>query len=363
MQFNRHMLYSDRNREAAEVYDALGDLIYQDMRDGNGVHWWTGLEVPRNLLIADYLTGLTESLQANLDQASMHLARTSELSTRVDVDTRLRIGRNERAGVDPLAGQSPKMKNEMLELQGHLAGFLRAVGSVLDNVGGIVVGTTGMNVDIVRASWDEIAKWSAEGRHTKRKRGLAEAHLDLVDRYITAVEMAIDRGPSDWIDWTMDYRNTVVHRAARTCFSVYNPKRLDFAHPLPKHPDHTHAESMVRGRSLADELMGRDLKLTLELIFTSALEVAVDVGKASIQMWLDRQATDACQLQPAGQWAKYARGRDSNFEGAGESFTIRSKSMHISPRSARRLKVARLLDHDVNAWRHWMRDELREPKP
>ena len=61
------MLYSDRNSAAAEVFDALGDLIYQDMRDGNGVQWWTGLEVPRNLLIADYLAGLTDSVQANLD--------------------------------------------------------------------------------------------------------------------------------------------------------------------------------------------------------------------------------------------------------------------------------------------------------
>ena len=63
------MLYSDRVQPAAQVYDALGDLIFDDMAAGDGVCWWSDIELPRNLLIADYLAGLTDRKSTRLNSS------------------------------------------------------------------------------------------------------------------------------------------------------------------------------------------------------------------------------------------------------------------------------------------------------
>ena len=182
---------------------AFAEQVSSDMKAREGVAWWD-LDPARSILIGDYLIGLMESVEANLTQASMHLTRTRELWT-ADSVTTSRLMRSADACGQRIPGKpNENESNRRVEASGHVAGFFRAGGSALDNVGGIVVGIFGLKKPIVRASWADL-KLSEDVPVGPALEGFGR---DLQVAVIDTVRAGLATGPDGWAEWTMDLRYT-----------------------------------------------------------------------------------------------------------------------------------------------------------
>jgi hypothetical protein len=229
---DRVTLYSASISPATLRLTALAQQVATDMAAGEGVAWWD-LDPARSILIGDYLIGLMESAEANLTQASMHLACTNDLWTADGFATRARMQSAPVLGPGIFGAHNERDSNRTVEANGHVAGFFRAAGSALDNVGGIVVGVAGLRTPIVLAAWTGLKL----GNRAPVGSAPDGPGRDLQIAVVDGVRAAITKGPDGWSDWTTDFRHTLVHRASRLALTMSDPRRADsFLRPLPRHP-------------------------------------------------------------------------------------------------------------------------------
>jgi len=355
---DRVALYSDLVSPATLPLSALAQQVLADMAAGKGVAWWD-LDDARSILIGDYLIGLMESAEANLTQASMHLARTNELWTADGFATRAAMRSASARGQGIFGRPGEKDSNRRVEANGHVAGFFRASGSALDNVGGIVVGVIGLKTPIVRASWNDL--------HLSKTAPVGSAPdgpgRDLQIAVADAVRASLTTGPDGWSDWTMDLRNTLVHRASRLAMFIEDPRRTDgFLRPLPRHPAQTQSESMARTERLGQDVVPEHAANTMAAILSYLIEVVSKTATSCGSVWHARRESPDLILQPRQQWPRLAQGRESTFGGAHPVSLPKVKQgiMAMNPTTASRMRAARLLDPDRTPWKEWFATDLKQ---
>src|SRR5712692_3979436 len=89
----------------------------------------------------------------------------------------------------------------------HLAGLLRAMGSALDCLAGVVIGVAAVPQPILWADFGNVTRkylWKVTAEDSTKR-----IHADLGLRLREIIDQA---GPQGWLDWTLAYRNMVVHR-------------------------------------------------------------------------------------------------------------------------------------------------------
>jgi hypothetical protein len=101
--------------------------------------------------------------------------------------------------------------NRRVEASGHVAGFFRAGGSALDNLGGIVVGIVGLKKPIVRASWADL-KLSEDVPVGPATEGSGR---DLQVAVIDTVRAGLATGPDG--KWTSGTRSFIAHLGSAMC--------------------------------------------------------------------------------------------------------------------------------------------------
>jgi len=347
----RVTLYSDLVSPATLRLTALAQQVSFDMAAGEGVAWWD-LDQARSILIGDYLIGLMESAQANLTQASMHLARTNELWTADSFATREGMRSASTRGHGIFGKPSERDANRRVEADGHVSGFFRASGSALDNVSGIVVGVAGLRTSIVRAAWADLKL----DKHLPAGSMVEGPGQDVQVAIVDAVRAAITMGPDGWSEWTLDFRHTLVHRASRLAMFIEDPRRADgFMRPLPRHPSQTQAESMARADSPGWDAVPEHAADTMAAILGYVIEVVSNTAITCISAWDTRRESPSMILQPSQQWPRLAQGRESTFGGAHPVSLPKIKQglMAMNPTTATRIKAARLLDEDRAPWKDW----------
>lgn len=367
------MTESYRERPALKVVtlrcSALAAAITQDLGGGNGVAWWVGPDTPRNLLIADYLLGLTDSVTTNLALATMHHARYTELQHTADFN----LIRRARAGAlygKVLAPSSPAEQDRQLEAHGHLKAFFLAVGSVLDNLAGVIMGAAGMpplgrRDDIVHIDWNAVAVWKRDSPTHGGAKHLTATHRALIDQVIRDVDATLAAAPAGWVEWTLDMRNTLVHRAARIWIDVHDPLNTDsgIGHPLPRHPAQTHAESFARSTSIRGDLLARQSSETMQAILTAVIALAETVADNCLTAWNTRRSDPDCHQQPEKQWPPaLAQGRTSNFDPPGRRLQLAPRgkgAIAVAPVTAHRIRVTRLEDQDRHLWTRWLANDAQ----
>lgn len=326
---------------------------------GEGVAWWLGLDVGRNILIGDYLIGLTESADVNLTQAAMHLAEAVRIEAAHDMNT-LRNMRAAAARGRRFGPWSEDYDNQAVILAGHEAGFFRAVGSVLDNLAGIVVGTVGIPTDIVRASWTRVAAGASPRTRTKKQSNdwaaLPPEHQEHIAAFAGELADRSAAGRPDWIQWALDVRNMLVHRASRLAVQVQDAQSsTGFAHPRPKHPAQTHAESLARMSSLADHLVGRDTETIFDSVFTDLTNLGTFVASACVEHWDARRQNERLHHQPRSQWPRLRQGDERRYTPPGPQVHFRGvNGLVLNPATADRFRNAHLGDGDRKLWRSWL---------
>jgi hypothetical protein len=354
----RVALYSKSVSRATLRLIALAQQVSCDMEAGEGVARWD-LDHARSILIGDYLIGLTESVEANLTQAAMHLARARELWTADSfaTSTSMRIASARGQGIPGKPSENDS--NRRVEANGHVAGFFRASGSALDNVGGIVVGIVGLQAPIVQASWT----------HLKLSKALPTgpapegAGRDLQVAVVDAIRAALTTGPDGWSEWTVDLRHTLVHRASRLAMYILDPRQPDgFLRPLPLHPAQTQAESMARTGKLGLDVVPEHGADTMDTILNCLIEVVSDTAASCVSAWQARRESPDLILQPLQQWPRLAQGRESTFGGARpvKLPKMAQGTMMMNPTTLARMKAAQLLDSNRSTWKEWFATDLNQ---
>lgn len=358
-------VYADQIRPASLVLTALSTMVLEDLSPQGGVSWWKNLDAPRSILIADYLIGLTHSTSSNLQQAVMHREKlkTAWTTEGMRLGARIRAGRGQPGVLSPLTDQD---QNRSVEIDAHLSGFFRAAGSVLDTLAGLVVGSAGLATSLVRADWAIVRKSADE---SKIKSVLAStdggrsAQLELLGN---VRNLAADGG--DWLDWTLDFRNTQVHRASRTTLVVLNPKRTTgIMNPLPRHPAQTEGESLAvtYSRAIDEAMLTEDALDTLDHVFRHLHELTLHATRLCIDIWQARRDDPLIITQPKKQWAKLLQGDQRSFAGAVPGGRIPGgDTMLVGPEASLRLQRGLFLDEHRRTWQRWLNEEdVRSHKP
>src|SRR4029453_7727149 len=111
-----------------------------------------------------------------------------------------------------------------------------------------------------------------------------------------------DSGPTDWFEWTIQYRNMFVHRGRRLIYNQLKPRdvllldhmervipRSTSSLHMATHPDKSDAEVLIRNRIVLNE----DADVTFNGIFTSCRDMLEAVCERLVSIWEARRADPA----------------------------------------------------------------------
>jgi hypothetical protein len=350
--------YADQVTTAVLPLLGLGQQVLGDLdTEEGGITWWSdSLDAPRRILIADYLIELSGSCEANLVEAVMHLERVKQdwFAAGHDFQEASRSLRGQKS----LFPRTERAENREVEATAHVAGFFRAIGSVLDNVAGLVVGVAGLRVKLVRADFTDL-QLSAD----IPKGALAEGHAGRSEQLalVGAVRASIETFPDGWDRWAIDMRNTLVHRARRLTWQLSDPRRPDqFMRPLPTNPGQTDIESMARHGLLGADALHEHAADTMSGVLAATSRLVQQTASAAVQLWDRRRRSPSLIKQPREQWPVLRQGRETGFTGWNPGLMPQfghGGALVVHPDRGTRLRSAKVMDDHRASWLDWFEDE------
>lgn len=314
--------------------DRLAEAIDADMDENiHGVRWWQGHPIGdrRRILASDHMLECVRSIEINVREARLHQMSWRHCTNVADARLRDVVSVVRRPDGSPdFAMKHPRSERGMDDLAHHLAdlhagGFLRAVGSAMDCLGGGIIGVLGVPEDLLKADLDRVRRWFKQGKAAQgssfASRFFRNAGLAL-EAIITAA------GPAGWASWTSDMRNMLVHRGRRYQMGMFVPRKLggvdarglpkvitEVVHHLPSAPSHSDVEAMMATAGLdqptpppvsnlpADApLLTEGAGVTFEGIFNSTTALVEGASALLLRAWMLRRADPAAVVQPREQW-------------------------------------------------------------
>jgi hypothetical protein len=322
-----------------------------DVDDG-GFTWWKNYELALETKtgIMDYLYGLVATVSQNLQDAALHLADLTDL--RAEDDQWLNARR--RAGRPSLRGEAEQRRAASIEV--HRVGVLRAVGSTLDTLAGVVVG--GFHADLVMADLGLfqplVPGADYPGPDVRGKLKLPATVLDTNDpqgNLLRATRSSLlAAGPSGWLNWTLWSRNDLVHRSTRSLFMLLvNDDTL--ARPMPRQPKYSEVHAMRTGNTYEDVHLTQDALVTLSGVLESVNAAVVGTMMACTGLWDERRAHPDTITQPAIQWKTGANPPATDFVGyrPGSANSPDNGVIVTNPDTARRWKASKILKPPVTS--------------
>lgn len=307
-------------------------LLNVDMRrqlDGRrgGYVWWPDDWLPpdRRRKVGDYILAAAEGVGTNLLEARLHQLAAADAALRNDQRVVLRL---QSAG-----GNLPTVKNKSpldglaaTEMDLHVAGAMRALGSATDCLAALTIGVAALSTDLVRCSWNSMLR-AAEQDEAAIRRSDIEA-------FVAAC------GPDDWLTWAVDYRNSIVHRARRLEFAVISgmPPAAECETYLAADPDGTEAEVLAT-RGVGGRVIRETSRTTVPGVVTSTHALAEELVYRLSEIWRGRASGELEMAQPLSQWPREGY-RVTDFLGyaPGRLPDVRMAVMH--PDLASRLRAA-----------------------
>lgn len=184
------------------------------------------------------------------------------------------------------------------------------MGSVVDNLAGLVIGVAGLRTPITRA---DIGKLRLE-KDTPLGLCPEGPGRDEQLKLVAAMKNATTAGPNGWWQWTDDMRNTLVHRARRIEANMYDEDADPvMVRPLPRHPKQTDAEARARSGRALGEFLDEDADVTIAGILDAVTEMARATAGAAVATWNTRRQDPQLIPQPAEQWPTMKQGTELPF--------------------------------------------------
>lgn len=282
---------------------ALGDEILADLSPAiYGVGWWQHhLPARERVLISDHLLACTRAISHNILEAQAGLLAYREATA--DFDALLQRGCKSGGEWEHPAPRGPWDDLVGIREDAALAAIVRALGSALDCLGGATVGVCGLPANIVRADLTTARKTLGKVAEAD-PHGLSAAMLRVFTDAITKA------GPTGWLSWLTELRNTIVHRGRRVTTisqTVIDRGRkveplLESVRVLPSSPGATEVDSWAKTGGYFGSLLREPADTTLNGVLRSTV-VTVDAVCAELRrVWARRREDQELIRQPAAQW-------------------------------------------------------------
>jgi hypothetical protein len=230
-----------------------------------------------------------------------------------------------------------------------LAGMLRAWGTVLDCIGGCIVGVAGLPTDLVRADM-------GTARGTLERLSPDNAVLTQLQAELDRAET--DAGPPGWRDWLLGMRNTVVHRGRRISTWSGDADRAGlagFSLQLPIAPELTEVDAIIHAGGQVAATFTAPAAELLDRLGQSVGAYTSAASQILIQLWRQRRENPALLAQDARQWRRPTGiiNPTAAFHGFPDMTTPRTDitSLDIGREVYRRLQAAALTVRDVSELR------------
>lgn len=337
----------------------LRDGIFNDLdEEAFGVGWWRpGPDHARRILISDYLVSCAFAVETNLMEARLHLLEAmgfADQHNRAMADAVIVQGGRVRVEAPEPTCAADELPLNLMAL--HVGGLFRAVGSVLDCLGGLIVGVMALPSRIYRADLD------AARRTLERELRRGNDPGNLRSMFQTRLNDSVtSAGPSGWLEWANGYRNMLVHRGRRLNLHMLLPRtptllrpdgtpivRAQVVHLLTRDPERSDVETLIN--SLGDTLT-EPAEVTLRELLRTLVWFTEAVTKELLVAWQTRRANPALVPQPQEEWPEVPRppGAFKGYE-PGRMGVVPTAAM-TGPAAIRRLKAASMAGDAKANWR------------
>lgn len=282
----------------------------------------------RRILISDQLLLCVAGIEQNLIEAKLHHL---ELHEQYEQDAARRVGMvanmfSGKAITHPVAeAPAEDLPNYLIPL--HIAGVLRAIGSALDCLGGVVVGMLALPTNILKA---DLRKAQGE----LEKSAGAEGGPELQQAFAAALDDIIaGAGPEHWLEWAIDYRNMLVHRGRRLELFLLTPREAIYgpdgelipivrpAHLLPRDPDCSDIEAFCMEAEpspierTVDPVLEEEGERTLHAVIESTAYTCNSAARKLLDVLEARRRDPTLLVQPEQQWPRIPFGHVRDFTG------------------------------------------------
>jgi hypothetical protein len=325
-----------------------------------GIGWWApNPGVSRRILISDQFYCCLASVASNMTEAALHWLEYLDASER-DSARFADAVKMQRGGptLSPPRVRSPYDQLSPDFMRVHQAGIIRALASTLDCLAGVLIGVVAVPQSILRADFAGARR--ALGKiNDSGAIGLA-AQAQFAARLETAIAAA---GPPGWLDWTLDFRNMLVHRGRRIELGQYLPVEPVLhgpdGHPvirsrrvshLPRDPARSDIEVFLD--MPCNLVLHEEAQRTLQGLISSTSNLLETAATDLLEFWRWRRAHPVDLPQPAAQWPHGPSTLSAGFSGyAPGSLSLNSETaMLLHPITARRFHAAALDDRTRQLW-------------
>ena len=340
---------SDRD-QATPHLDALVARLETDLR----VEWWGYeqladlAEEPQRAIVSDQILVTARAVAVNLREAADHRANVVAL-----------VGPNGRTMPDP---DQPDEYQKLYDLDRELVGFFRAAGSLLDCLAAVAIGVLRLPFSIQRAEAGDLGRLVTQAQHAE------EPFAAVWTRASEAVERVRTGSPDGWLEWTIEMRNAVIHRARQ--LQIWLPRAtrqpgqpqfivrtnqpmrrlVRYAPHLRHRPWLPDLLALASAQGAEDNWLFEPATVTLAGTLGRLHELVEGLAAALLEVWDDAAAGRVQLAAPADRWATGPTSPAWRVAAA-ESFlgfewdttAVPLDSIVMSPQDARRVQIAERL--------------------
>jgi len=336
--------------------DILADFVEEPPY---GIGWWSpDPGTSRRILIADQLYCCVASAAGNMTEAALHWLEFLDVSDR---DSARHADAVQLEGGRPtLSAPRPRSPLDRLSpafVRIHYAGMVRALASALDCLAGVVIGVAALPINILRADF-------ARARDKLNKINSADSDgAKAQAQFATRIEANIAAaGPPGWLEWTLDFRNMVIHRGRRLELGQFIPKspvlygadaqpvlRARRVNHLPRDPGRSDIEVLLDNPWTY--VLTEDDEQTLRGLIKSTQVLLEATARDLIELWDWRRRNPKSLRQPQAQWREGRSTQSTGFDGYASGTLTFDPKMGISNAVvARRFRAAALVDGSRAEW-------------
>jgi hypothetical protein len=232
---------------------------------------------------------------------------------------------------------------ELDEMQMHLAGFFRSIGSTFDCLAAVLIGVARIPASLQFADVGNILKLNlAKAAERIRTRPTVQDQLWTEVRNL--VRSANDGPPEDWLDWTLQMRNALVHRG-RGLFNLSarqtparTPIYVEGAHPpqaLVRYDPHlrtrpwlTDLQNLLGHGEPLGHWLSEPAQSTISRIRVATNELCEAAAAWALRHWRDDQSQMSLSVD-SGSWQE--RPFSCDFRGFDPALTSTADTVVVSP--------------------------------
>jgi hypothetical protein len=336
----------------------LDELLVSDLDTQNGsISWWNSYsEIPLHLriLISDQMIQSISSIKEVLFEFAIHYNELISLWKKENDENRNLVSIENGA---PRINLKPKTHDALIaeqKIDMTMKSFFESGVTVLDCLGAACIGILGLPLDLRRA---DFASLKSGLEKLKNPDHLAHTY------FIKISEAESKSGPKNWLNYMVEFRNLLSHRARTLSVRTLSPEILSLVDPktgenivhtkivylLSQCPNSSEMEMWANGTiHTLEESAEITLKGLKESLFTFTNEVC-DVLTAA---WIDRKETPLSIPIPKRQWKYKFPKNENTFQGyAPGTLVFQPESITVSYRQILRMKSA-LVDGDrIEFWK------------